>query len=135
MTTRFPIVFLSLFLALSFFSGCTHLRDLTPEEFRKPEFYNETIELKTTIKDIQKIYPFYRLNYIYEHAKINVAPHKAVVWWVASGWVQPATMAMIDFEQKDLNVPHVTAKIYSANPFWRDKHKRLIDMIRYKMSD
>lgn len=129
----FSRIFAGLFLIV--LSGCAGLKDHTPEELRTPQFYVETVELKTTIKNIERMFPLYKLNYILERAKFNASSQKAVVWWEAGGILDVATRTLIDFEQKDLNVPHVTAKIYSVNTFWSKAPKRFINMLHYRIEN
>jgi hypothetical protein len=129
---------LHLFRKFSFFAlvaslyGCTNLKDLRPDEFNSPEFYKETISLNTSIEQIEEMYPLYVLNNLLGASKFNVADRKARVWWEVGGFAKMATMAMIEFEQPDLNVALVTGKVYAANDLWLSKPKGFLDMLKYR---
>jgi len=132
MKKLWPLVLMASFLGLS---SCTNLRDLTPSEFRTQEFYRKTITLKTSIRRMEKVYPLYKLNYILDGAKFNITEtgDKAIIWWQVGGFVKPATMALIDFEQPDLQKEEVIATVYAANGMWEDAPDRFIDMLNYKV--
>jgi hypothetical protein len=121
-------------LLLLIISGCTNLKELKPEEFSTKEYYIKTVEVKTSLKQIIRMHPLYILNNAYSMSfpKILPSSHKAQVWWEVDGFMNMSTMAMIQFEQPDLDKPRVIAKIYAANSMWAKHPEKYINLLEYK---
>lgn len=119
---------------LTLLSGCTNFRDLSPAEFTTQEFYVKTIELETTIHKIVKAHSLCVLNSVTDLTipKIEPTTHQARVWWEIPGFMDRATMALVTFEQRDLDKPKVIAKIYAANSLWAKKPERYVDFMKLK---
>lgn len=132
LSTQFLKNILPAFMLLILLSACTRFKDLTPTEFATQEHHVKTVELDTTIHKVLLMHPLFVINNLYDRCipKIEPTTHQARIWWEVGGLKNMATMALIKFEQKDLDIPKVTAKIYAADSIWAKKTEKYIQQLK-----
>lgn len=123
-------------LLLLTLSGCTNLRDLTPDEFRTQEFYLKTTHVNKSIQQIKEAYILDMPNRVWEgsygrrtYFKENPSAKTASIWWTVGGFAGPATMAIMDFSQESVNPDGTSVKIYVANAFWEKTPQKFLDLL------
>jgi hypothetical protein len=121
-------------------TACTNLRDLTPEQFRTPEFFIKKVTLNTSVKRIKEMHGLYLINnlhIVYSHQVQLLMDHNetnATVLWQRGGLAKMATMALIDFEQPNIKNNTVVAKIYAASPGYVAMTESFLNTLNYKIN-
>lgn len=110
-----PLIVLLVCIILS---GCTHLRDLTPSEFRVQRYYYKTVNLNKSLKELSDMLVVYNNNCkLAPGIVINPDQLSGSIVWRIGGFLDLATMAVMDFKEVSKNNTEI--KIWAAE-MWRN---------------